>query len=86
MATFYREVEVDIDVYDLMHELSRGEIAEVIEFLEDQKLVIRTGRDSGEGQSISEWEFNKTIGKIAENRQRLTPEEDEFLKRIASKF
>lgn len=86
MASFYREVEIDIDVHDLMYGLSNSEIAEVIEYLEDEGLVIRTGQDSGGGQSLPEWEFDTTINKIAENRLRLTPEEDEVLKRIASRF
>lgn len=86
MPVFYREAEFDIDVNDLMYELSRSEIKEVIDYLEDEGLVIRTGQDSGGGQSLPEWEFDTTINKIAENRLRLTPEEDEVLKRIASRF
>lgn len=86
MPTFYKETEIDVEVDELMYHLSQSELAEVIEYLEEEGLVIRTGQDKGGEQSLSEWEFDTTISKIAENRLRLTAEEDEVLRRIASRF
>ena len=86
MPTFYKETEIDVEVDELMYHLSKSELAEVIEYLEEEGLVISTGKNRSGEQSLSEWEFGATISKIADNRMRLTPEEDEVLKRIASRF
>jgi len=86
MPSFYKETEFDIEIDEFMYQLTKSEIKEVIEYLEDEGLVIRTGQNAGGEQSLPEWEFDKTISKIAENRLRLTSEEDEVLKRIASRF
>lgn len=86
MPTFYQdvEVEVDLDVNDFISCCSREEIDELIYTLKKEGYLINNIIKSED--SILETEFNNTINKIQSNRLRLTNEEDEILRKIASRF
>ena len=42
--------------------------------------------DGEESKSLIEWEFDEVMKKIHSNRLSLTNEEDEMLRKIASRF
>lgn len=41
MLKLYREIEINIDLFDLLEELSDEKIEEIIEYLVDRKLVTK---------------------------------------------
>lgn len=76
-------IHIDLgDIYDAMSERDREKMYDYL--IEDGygKSFDRTH----EPRNIVEWEFNSYIDKIAANRLLLTSEEDEMLKKIASRF
>ena len=86
MPTFYREVEIDFDISDLMFDLSKSDIEDVIEYLIDNDYISENQSKTNGESSLAEWEFTKVITKIADNRLRLTAEEDAILKKISDRF
>jgi hypothetical protein len=81
----YVDVEVDLDlsIDDILWELDSREKDELVERLIEDGYALKVIPDS---ESLSEWEFDKTITKISDNRLRLTVEEDALLKKIADRF
>lgn len=86
MPQFYKDVEAEIDlsIDEFIEECSENDIYEFIETLK------ATGRwfiiNPSHEDSIPETEFNNTLIKIYQNRLQLTNEEEELLKKIASRF
>jgi hypothetical protein len=78
------EAELDISVSDFYNELNHKEVKELINILIEEDYIKRN--DVVEDESIYEWEFNKIITKIANNRVMLTAEEEELLKKISDRF
>ena len=78
-------LNLEIDLEELLWDLSSREKEELVDLLYEEGYGITRGGNSG-SSNISEWEFDKAITTIAENRLRLTPEEDEILRRIAARF
>jgi hypothetical protein len=78
------EAELDISVSDFYDELNHKEVKELINILIEEDYIKRN--DVVEDESIYEWEFNKTIKKITDNRVMLTAEEEELLKKISDRF
>jgi len=78
---------VDIDIEEFIESCSNKEIKELIEILEDDE-YIKPNSTMGFKNSIyhmeSEWDI--MILKIAENKHRLTLEEEEIIKKIVSKL
>jgi len=76
--------DLDIDVDDFFWEMSSKEKDEMF------NLLIAGGYSTAgpvsETGSLLEEEFVKTIDTIAKNRLQLTSEEDNLLRRIASRF
>ena len=77
------EVDIDLNIDDILWELDNREKKELVERLIEDGYALKLTLDS---ESLSEWEFDKTIAKIADNRLRLTAEEDALLKKIADRF
>jgi succinate dehydrogenase flavin-adding protein (antitoxin of CptAB toxin-antitoxin module) len=78
------EAELDISVSDFFDELNHKEVQELIDILIEEDYI---KRESVVGEeSIYEWEFNKMIKKITDNRVMLTAEEEELLKKISDRF
>jgi len=89
MPYFDYDGDIRIDVDDFLNACSKDNIQELIQCLvEDGHLPKSTlnGKYSSDKQSIMEWEFEKTIEKITSNYIRLTSEEEEMLRKIASRF
>lgn len=86
MPQFYKDVETEIDlsIDEFIEECSENDIYKFIETLK------ATGRwfiiNPSHEDSTPETEFNNTLIKIYQNRLQLTNEEDEILKKIASRF
>jgi hypothetical protein len=78
------EAELDISVSDFYDELNHKEVKELINILIEEDYIKRN--DVVEDESIYEWEFNKMIKKITDNRVMLTAEEDTLLKKISDRF
>jgi succinate dehydrogenase flavin-adding protein (antitoxin of CptAB toxin-antitoxin module) len=78
------EAELDISVSDFFNELNHKEVKELINILIEEDFIKRN--DVVEDESIYEWEFNKMIKKITDNRVMLTAEEEELLKKISDRF
>ena len=78
------EAELDISVSDFYDELNHKEVKELINILIEEDYIKRN--DVVEDESIYEWEFNKMIKKITDNRVMLTAEEDALLKKISDRF
>ena len=78
------EAELDISVSDFFNELNHKEVKELINILIEEDFIKR--EDVVEDESIYEWEFNKMIKKITDNRVMLTAEEEELLKKISDRF
>jgi succinate dehydrogenase flavin-adding protein (antitoxin of CptAB toxin-antitoxin module) len=78
------EAELDISVSDFFNELNHKEVKELINILIEEDYIKRN--DVVEDESIYEWEFNKMIKKITDNRVMLTAEEEELLKKISDRF
>jgi len=77
--------DLDIDVDDFFYEMSDDDKVEMYELLSAEG-YISSFKTSDEPTSVLEWEFNSIMSKISSNRLLLTSEEDEMLKRIASRF
>jgi hypothetical protein len=76
--------DLDIDVDDFLDSCDSQDIEKLIEYLIYLGHINKEQTD--DEQSIAEGEFNEMITKIADNRLRLTAEEDALLKKIADRF
>jgi hypothetical protein len=76
--------DLDIDVDDFLDSCDSRDIEKLIEYLIYCGHINKEQTD--DEQSLYEWEFNEMITKIADNRLRLTAEEDALLKKIADRF
>ena len=79
------EVDIDISVQDFYDELDYDDVQKLIKLLIEDE-YIKGEDDNSELESIYEWEFNKMIKKITDNRVMLTKEEEELLKKISDRF
>ena len=86
MPQFYKDVEAEINlsIDEFIEECNEKDINTFVDILKS------TGRwfilNSNKADSIPETEFNNILINIYQNRLRLTNEEDELLKKIASRF
>jgi len=79
--------DLDIDVGDFLYNCNPREIKQLIEYLiEDGEIEPHQVVGSNASLSLIEYEFHEIIEKIADNRLRLTKEEDAILKKIADRF
>ena len=83
MPYFTPEVEVDIDIDDFYYAMTSKEKQKMCELLKDDDIPELLDEMPN---SVPEYEFNNIMSKISSNRLALTSEEDELLKKIASRF
>ena len=83
MPYFTPEVEVDIDIDDFYYAMTSKEKQKMCELLKDDDIPELLDEMPN---SVPEYEFNNIMSKIISNRLALTSEEDELLKKIASRF
>jgi len=88
MPDFTSEVEVYVD--EFLDACSRSEKQEVIDILVDEgwvkRLLPRNATLESHHPSIMEIEWENTIGKLSELRQRITLEEEEMIKNLVAKY
>jgi len=77
------EIEIDLSIDDILWELSDKEKVKLVERLIEDGYALEQAQWN---QSLAEWEFDRVITKITDNRLRLTSEEDTILKKIADRF
>lgn len=83
---YFTPDDLDIDVDDFYYEMSDREKQEMYELLKEDGYYSSFKKSDEMPASVYEWEFIDTIEKISSNRLQLTNEEDEILKKIASRF
>ena len=83
---YFTPDDLDIDVDDFYYEMSDREKQEMYELLREDGYGSSFKLSDERPASVPEWEFIDTIEKISSNRLQLTNEEDEMLKKIASRF
>jgi hypothetical protein len=90
MPYFNYDGDISVDPDDYIDNCSEDEIEELIQYLVNKKhlppSIIEGKYISTQTQSVLEEEFGKTMSKIVSNRLQLTNEEDEILRKIASRF
>lgn len=82
---YFTPDDLDIDVDDFFYEMSDDDKVEMYELLRAAGYA-SSFKTSDEPTSVPEWEFTNIMSKITVNRLQLTNEEDEILKKIASRF
>jgi hypothetical protein len=90
MPYFNYDGDIEIDPDEYLDSCSKAQVEELIQCLIDDEYLppsVIKGKYIGvETQSIPEIKFGEIISKIVSNRLQLTNEEDELLKKIASRF
>jgi hypothetical protein len=86
MPYFTQDNEFEIDVDDFYSEMSSREKEEMYDLLREDGYGSSFKLSDEMPASVPEWEFINIISKISSNRLQLTSEEDEVLKKIASRF
>ena len=86
MPYFTQDNEFEIDVDDFYSEMSSREKEEMYDLLKADGYFSSFKLSDEMPASVPEWEFTNIISKISSNRLQLTSEEDEILKKIASRF
>jgi hypothetical protein len=88
MPDFTSEIEIDVD--EFLDACSRSEKQALIETLVDEgwvRRVISPNSNPDDYQpNLLEIEWNNTIDKLSELRQRLTLEEEEVIKNLVAKY
>ena len=86
MPYFTQDDEFEIDVDDFYSEMSSREKEEMYDLLKADGYYSSFKKEDEMPASVPEGEFINIMSKISSNRLLLTNEEDEMLKRIASRF
>jgi len=86
MPYFTQDDEFEIDVDNFYSEMSSREKEEMYDLLKADGYFSSFKLADEMPASVPEWEFINIMSKISSNRLLLTSEEDEMLKRIASRF
>ena len=86
MPYFTQDDEFEIDVDNFYSEMSSREKEEMYDLLKADGYYSSFKLADEMPASVPEWEFTNIMSKISSNRLQLTSEEDEMLKKIASRF
>ena len=84
MPYFTSEIEIDVD--EFWSECSKSEKEELIDILEEDGLVIITGRDEDDLPSIKDLEWSELTNKLNQIRLRISVEDDEIISNILKKY
>jgi hypothetical protein len=82
----YFETEVDVNVDEFWSACSRREKEELIDILEEDGLVTRTGLDEDELPSIKDLEWSELTNKLSQIRLRISVEDEEIISNILKKY
>jgi hypothetical protein len=86
MATFWTEVEVELDVNDIYENLSDREILKLVDLFVEEGLVISTNTSKNESMNFLDQEWKKTLLNLMNNRHRISSEDEEMIKSISNKL
>lgn len=86
MATFWTHAEIDLSVDEIYENLSDREVLKLIDLLVSEGEVISTNVGKNESISFLDEEWKKTLINLMNNRHRISNEDEEIIKQIASKF
>jgi hypothetical protein len=88
MPDFTSEIEVYVD--EFVDSCSRSEKQELIDILVDEgwvrRIVAKNVHPNDYVPSLLEIEWNNTMNKLSELRQRITLEEEEMIKNLVTKY
>ena len=86
MPTFYAE-DIDVDPDEFVSSCSSREIEELIDALVEDGYIPKINHAAPADKNLLDEEWDEVIGKIAGlGRLRLTKEEEEIIKKIASRL
>jgi ribosomal protein S8 len=83
---YFTPDDLNIDVEEFYYEMSSREKEEMYDLLRADGYYSSFKKEDEKPASVPEWEFINIMSKITSNRLQLTSEEDEMLKKIASRF
>jgi hypothetical protein len=86
MPTFYQEAEIELSVYEFYSDCSSSEIEELVDLLKDDGYLKDEVITSEDTDTYMYDEFNIALQKLSANRLVLSVEEEEIIKKIASRF
>lgn len=90
MPRFYEyvetEVDLDISVEDFLDECDSSDIEDIIKRLNKEGYLTSLICLDDDNKSLIQIEMEENLTKILNNRHNLTMEEEEIIKKIASKF
>ena len=86
MATFWTHAEIDLSDDEIYENLSDREVLKLIDLLVSEGEVISTNVGKNESISFLDEEWKKTLINLMNNRHRISNEDEEIIKQIASKF
>lgn len=84
MPKFYTDSEINLEVDEFLDECSDSEINEVIQYLIRVNSIPPISTHNR--ISVAEAEFENAVNKLHGEWNRLSKEDEETIKRIASKF
>ena len=88
MADFYVD-DLDISPSDFIDSCSKGEITELIEILKEGGYINYDDDDESfmsTNETHQDYVYTKALVKLSKSRFRLTNEEEEIIKKIASRL
>lgn len=80
MATFYEMAEIEISPREYLDSISETEKQYLVKLLTEKKLFVKKEKN------YKEKLFLECINKLAENRHRLTLEEEDYIINLSQKF
>lgn len=86
MPYITHDVEIEIDVDNFLYECSESEIEELIELLKDQGYLKNPNKKNLSEDNMLDKEYHANLDKLYGNRINLTLEEEETIRKIASRF
>jgi ribosomal protein S8 len=86
MPTFYQDAEIEVSVDEFYSECSSSEKEELVDLLKDDGYLKDEVITSEDTETYMYDEFNIALQKLSTNRLVLSVEEEEIIKKIASRL
>lgn len=86
MPTFYQDAEIEVDVDDFYSQCSSSEKEELVDLLKDDGYLKDETIISESIETYKDVEFEIALSKLSANRLVLSVEEEELIKKIASRL
>jgi ribosomal protein S8 len=86
MPTIYQQAEIEVSIDEFYSECSSSEKEELIDYLKDDGYLKDEVIIDEDNSTYLENEFNIALQKLSANRLVLSIEEEEIIKKIASRL